>query len=369
MPVLCNYLYVSAQEARSVTKGNIELVLCRHCAHLYNSKFIPDIIDYQPGYENSLHYSARYQAYAEQQANRLLDAYKLHGQDVIDIGCGKGEFLALFDHMGNCRGTGFDPAVDPLMNSDGSKVRLIADTFSEKYFDVPAKLYISRHVLEHSPQPLRFLNIISSAMVNKNAVLFLEIPDGAYILEQCSVWDIIYEHYSYFTHQSLQYLLEQTGFIFNGAESGFGGQYLTVDAFPATSNTLPDFPSPDKNAVDRITRLAEEFALNCQKRYKKVENLLENKLQLSRKIVLWGAGSKGIALLNQLQGQERIQYLVDINPEKQSKYVPGSGQQVMPPEFLTTLQPDAVLIVNDIYRQEIQTHLESLKVTAQIHSI
>ena len=41
----------------------------------------------------------------------LREAYKegLRGKDIIEIGCGKGEFLLLLCEMGNNRGTGFDP--------------------------------------------------------------------------------------------------------------------------------------------------------------------------------------------------------------------------------------------------------------------
>ncbi len=87
------------------------------------------------------------------------------------------------------------------------------------------------------------------------------------------------------------------------------------------------------------------------------------------KIVLWGAGSKGIALLNQLKHSDMIEYTVDINPVKNGKYIPGSAQQIVSPDFLTTYQPDSILIMNDIYRQEIQNCLLSLNVPARIISL
>lgn len=64
-----------------------------------------------------------------------------------------------------------------------------------------------------------------------------------------------------------------------------------------------------------------------------------------------------------------IQYVVDINPGKQGKYIPGSGQLVVPPEFLTSVQVDTVVIMNDIYRGEIQSCLDSLSLPARIRSL
>ena len=49
---------------------------------------------------------------------------------------------------------------------------------------------------------------------------------------------------------------------------------------------------------------------------------------------MWGAGARGVTLLNMLN-DSRIEYAVDINPRKQGKYVPGTGQQIVEPTFLS----------------------------------
>ncbi|MBU0962016.1 MAG: SAM-dependent methyltransferase, partial [Proteobacteria bacterium] len=177
-----------------------------------------------------------------------------------------------------------------------------------------------------------------------------------------------YEHYSYFTPLSLQYILGRTGFRFTEIQSGFGEQYLFVDAFPRAEKNMTIF-SRKGMAEDALFRLTEEFALCGRKRHEKVEELIATELHLGRKMVLWGAGSKGVTLLNQLADADSIEYVVDINPGKQGKYIPGSGQLVVSPEFLTTIQADTVFIMNDMYRQEIQSVLDSLNLSARIHSL
>ena len=368
MPLFCNVLCLSPEEARTVPRGDIELALCDRCSHLFNRQYNPAIISYQPGYDNSLHFSTRYRTYAVQQVERLLHTGNLHGREIIDIGCGQGEFLRLFAHMGNCTGTGFEPTAAPLEENDGSAIHIIADTFSERYVDIPARCYISRHVLEHLPDPVRFLKTIRLAMKDGETLLFLEVPDALYMLEHCSIWDVIYEHYSYFTPLSLGNLLRVAGFRFREIQSGFGGQYLFVDAFPLTEREGGN-SSWEGDGKDTILRLAEEFACCSRKRHENVKELLETERRLGRRIVFWGAGSKGTTLLNQLPDSEMIQYVVDINPGKQGKYIPGSGQLVVPPEFLTSVQVDTVVIMNDIYREEIQSCLDSLSLPARIRSL
>ncbi len=367
MPLFCNVLHPSAKEARSVAKGDIDLVLCNNCLHVYNAQFDPDKISYQTGYENSLFYSTRYQNYAEKQAKRLIDRYYLSTKAIIDIGCGTGGFLQLLCHMGSCSVTGFEPSAESNQTGEEHTVNIIADTFGPKYFDIPADCYIARHVLEHLSDPTAFLQTIALAIGHKASPLFLEVPNGAFMLEQCSVFDVIYEHYSYFTPSSLKYLLDRVGFQRGPVKPGFGGQYLYVDCL-SSSSVLQESDLPSRSCRDVLLRVVDNFVISSRKVYNRVEKLI-SELNYEGKNVLWGAGSKGITLMNQLTAPERIDYLVDINPAKQGKCIPGTAHKVVSPEFLTSFQPDTVLITNSIYRQEIQQHLDALKVAAKIYSL
>ena len=368
VPALCNFFYSSASEARAAERADIDLVLCTSCSHMYNRLFTPETVIYQPGYGNSLHHSSCYRAYAREQAGRLLKSYDLQGRKVVDIGCGKGEFLQLLNSMGGCVGTGFEPAASRATRNGDRELRIIAETFSEKYYDSRAKCYISRHVLEHLPDPVSFLATIRMAITDEEVVLYLEVPNGSFMLEECSVWDVIYEHYSYFTPQSLQYILYQSGFSGLVMEHGFGGQYLCVDAFAATTGNGQDTTVAIHGENGLLSMQAEKFSRCLRDKNDGVSDLLQKQVQSGKKVVLWGAGSKGVSLLNQLSGQGAIQYVVDMNPEKQGKFIPGSGQQVVAPEFLTDFQPDMVLIMNSMYEKEIEECLDLLQVSARIES-
>ena len=59
-------------------------------------------------------------------------------------------------------------------------------------------------------------------------------------------------------------------------------------------------------------------------------------------MVLWGAGAKGVSLLNALEPTNGIGRVVDVNPRKQGSYVPGSGTPVVAPESLPEYAPDVV---------------------------
>jgi hypothetical protein len=64
--------------------------------------------------------------------------------------------------------------------------------------------------------------------------------------------------------------------------------------------------------------------------------------------------------------RDQIAYVVDINRRKHGMYVAGSGQRIVAPEFLQDYHPDVVLVMNPIYRHEVQQSLDGMGVNAAI---
>jgi hypothetical protein len=60
-------------------------------------------------------------------------------------------------------------------------------------------------------------------------------------------------------------------------------------------------------------------------------------------------------------GSDRgIEHVVDINPRKAGRFLPGTGQEVILPEGLPERRPDVVVIMNPEYAPEIRTMVESM---------
>ena len=135
-PVHCNRLCSTGSEARNALLGEIELGYCSNCSHVFNLAFQPELMAYDENYENSLHFSPRFQTYARSIAKRLIDRYSLYDKDIIEIGCGQGEFLTLLCEIGDNRGLGFDRSYSPDKNNvdSQSKLTLIREDYSEYKF-------------------------------------------------------------------------------------------------------------------------------------------------------------------------------------------------------------------------------------------
>jgi hypothetical protein len=82
---------------------------------------------------------------------------------------------------------------------------------------------------------------------------------------------------------------------------------------------------------------------------------------------LWGGGSKGVAFLTTLGlSLDDVSYVVDINPVKCGTFMAATGQEIVTPDFLQTYQPDDVILMNPIYRPEIQRILEDMGLAPEI---
>jgi hypothetical protein len=121
-------------------------------------------------------------------------------------------------------------------------------------------------------------------------------------------------------------------------------------------------------AVSQVEQIIQKFSA------KTVENIKERSQQLTKlldegnRIVVWGAGARGVTFLNIFKDQ-RIEYAVDINPHKQGMYVPGTGQKIVNPEFLVKYKPDFILLANPAYGKEIKRMLDELKIKVKFISL
>jgi SAM-dependent methyltransferase len=365
-PVQCNVLWETRKSALEARSGSITLGYCDSCGHIANTSFQPELMEYSETYENSLHFSPRFQQFLSSLIRRLDNDYQLRGKRVIDIGCGKGEFLhALCEGVG-CSGTGFDRSYEPDLEATSSGgVDFVVDFYSEAYAGLEADLLTCRHVLEHIDRPVEFLSMIRRTIGERRQPgVFFEVPNALYTLEALGIWDIIYEHVSYFTPQSLATLFRQCGFSVTRLESEFDNQYLTLDATPF------GLPANDTDSTPRslsdTARLVEEFSQRHHRKLSDWRNTLETIRREGSRAVIWGTGSKGVTFLNGLGIRDEVPYAVDINPRKTGMFVPGTGQEIVVPEFLATWNPDIVIIMNPIYTEEISHTLRDLRVDAQI---
>ena len=91
------------------------------------------------------------------------------------------------------------PIVGPDIDCEGRAF------FARRYYgpecaDIRADVVISRHVIEHVPDPVALLKTVRLALVGSpHARVYFETPDVTWILKNRVIWDLFYEHCSLFT--------------------------------------------------------------------------------------------------------------------------------------------------------------------------
>ncbi len=355
VPVFCNVLLPSEDDARAAAVGDLDLAICRDCGHVQNQAFDPELVRYAEGYENSLHHSPRFQQYAEDLAADLRGRHGLDGGHVVEIACGQGDFLKLVCAGEGSVGTGFDPSFRG--EGPGGDITILPEYFGERPLERAPDMVCSRHALEHMEDPLGFLRSVVSAVPAGSApVFFCEVPNSLYSLRDGGVWDFIYEHVSYFNAGSLAACFRRAGLHPTRVWETFAGQFLCLETGPegAAADLAPAPPAAE--LADMAAGLAGE-----------VQRLLEHwRGEFARvaaaggRVAVWGAGSKGVTFLNLMGEHGAAGVPVDINPAKHGLHLPGAGQRVAAPEELAALDVQLVLVMNPVYAQEIAGMLAGL---------
>jgi len=353
-PALVGALWDDAATARDVVQGRLDLHLCRRCGHVQNDAFDPSLITYDVDYDNSLHHSPTFRRFADDLAHRLVDQRGIRSKNVVEIGSGKGDFLASMARLGGNTGTGYDPTVDPDLHVDG--VTLVADYFRPDEQVDPYDLLVCRHVLEHLDDPAAMLRALRDGATGEDPLFYLEVPSAEFNFGPDGMWDSIYPHVSYFSAQSLDALVRRCGLRVEASGDAFDGQFLWVEARPGpVDDAVPD-------DVGQHLRLVEEFGA----RWRSATQHWRDRIgEGEHELVLWGAGAKGVTFLNAVDSRARLT-VVDLNPNKWGRYLPGTGHQVQDPAGLGERDVALVLITNPVYRDEISDHLKQIGVHADV---
>lgn len=354
VPVLCNGLYPDREQARAAPTGRLDMRFCRHCGHMHNAAYDPSRLRYSVGYDASLAGSPSFVRYTEGLAAGLIARHRLRGARVLEIGCGQGDFLRLLRRLGGITGIGFDPSCEA---EDGDGLAFRREYYDQRHGGEAVDLVCSRHVLEHIPRPADFLAELRHTLAQRrDTTVFFEVPNGLFTLRDFGIWDLIYEHCSYFTASSLTAAFARAGFAVEAVAETFGGQFLTLEAHPAEPSPCP---------VDAPVALAKRFA----QAHRDILAGWRTRLQeWSGPTMIWGSGSKGVSFLN-LVGRDRVAAAIDVNPRKHGRFVAGTGHPILAPEEAARLQPRRIIVMNPLYVDEIAAQAAALGMDCDIISV
>jgi hypothetical protein len=364
VPVNCSAIHRARTEAEAARKETVSLTVCRSCGLIFNACFNPALLRYDNSYDNSLHFSQAFRVYCESLVSRLVGTYDLRGKTAVEIGCGQGDFLKAICQLGDNRGFGFDPACPDGLTS--KNVSLSRSYYSAAHLHIRADAVFCRHVLEHIEDPKELLfTVRSNLMSSLSPVFYCEVPNAKAVLAGSGIWDIIYPHCNYFTAHALANTLSACQFRVLRLTTSFEDQYLSAEAVPASGGEVRNGVGELEGASTALQML-QQFSVRFHHAVEQWAAWIERALMKNQRLALWGIGAKAVTFLNTTPGAQNIPYLVDANPRKHGTFVPGTGQQVGDVASLAVHRPDAVILLNGAYQNEVSHALVELCPEAEV---
>lgn len=368
VPVFSVVTVKSREQALSVPRRDLELAFCHGCGFVFNRLFDRSIDYFTSGYEDQQGFSRTFLAFVGRVADDLIARHRLQGRTLMEIGCGKGDFLDLLVTRAGGRGIGIDPAYVPgrLHNP---QLQFHREFYAARHGALAPDFIACRHTLEHIADARQFMAALRASLpAGHRPPLFFEVPDVDRILDLPAFWDIYSEHCSYFSAGSLARLFRATGFEVTALRRDYDDQYLLIEARPSdgagTSAALPIEEDPPAQHA-RVRRFQARIAAQLGGWR---ERLLAWRAQ-GRKVTVWGGGSKSVGFLTHFADLGLSDCVVDINPHMENNFVPGIGCRYVQPAHLQQERPDVVIVMNGVYRQEIGAQLASLGLQPELHAL
>jgi 2-polyprenyl-3-methyl-5-hydroxy-6-metoxy-1,4-benzoquinol methylase len=268
------------------------------------------------------------------QFGRWVQSYGLGNKRLLEVGCGRGEYLALLRDAGiAAHGLEYSSsAVSACQAAELSVSRGFLASSDQVLSAGPFDAFACFNFLEHWPEPVETLRAIR-ANLNDGGLGFVEVPNFDMILKEGLYSEFIRDHLSYFTSQTLAHTLQRSGFDVLQCESVWYDYILS--AVVRKRNALDVTLLNDrKECVDRaLVAFLDRYP--------------------EKSVAVWGAGHQALATISLAAIGHRIACVIDSAPFKQGRFTPVDHIPIVAPESLPGKLPKAIIVMAGGYSDEV----------------
>ncbi|MEO4028994.1 methyltransferase domain-containing protein [Chromobacterium vaccinii] len=263
-----------------------------------------------------------------------LAEHGLAGRKVLEVGCGRGEYLSLLAEAGaDAYGVEHLPASVDACHQAGLRVeRGFVDGSDTRLAAGPFDGFMILNFLEHIPAAHLTLQGIAANLAD-GAVGMVEVPNFDMILEKGLFAEFIPDHLFYFTERTLVRLLEANGFEVLDCRAAWHDYVLSATVRKRRPQNLSGLIACETALRASFDDFLGRFAPG--------------------KVAIWGAGHQSLALISLMGIAGRIRYVLDSAPFKQGRYTPATHLPIVPPERLNDGEVDAVIVLAASYSAEV----------------
>jgi 2-polyprenyl-3-methyl-5-hydroxy-6-metoxy-1,4-benzoquinol methylase len=337
----------------------LRVLVCEHCWLAQTEDFAQanELFDTEYAYFSG--FSSSWLAHSERYVGDMVARFKLTAQShVVEVAANDG-YLLQYVKARNIPCTGVEPTASTAAAARAKGIPIVEDFFGVRLAQElaaqgkHADLTTANNVLAHVPDINDFVTGFA-VLLKPQGVATFEFPHLLKLIEENQFDTIYHEHFSYLSLTAVNHIFAANGLaVFDVEEHPTHGGSLRV--FAQRSDTGQQSRS---DRVDGLLQheaqagmLGADYYTGFQTRTDQVKNdlvafLLDAKRQ-GKTVAAYGAAAKGNTLMNYAGIRpDLIPFVVDRNPAKQGKYMPGSRIPILAPlDVIERRKLDYVLIL------------------------
>lgn len=278
---------------------------------------------------------------------KFVEEYTGNRGRVLDIGCNDGTQLNYFK-ANRWRTYGIDPAenITPIAIGNGHKVW--TDYFNTesamKLVDVQPNVIVAQNVVAHNYDAVNFLRNVRQIMTD-STTFFMQISQADMIRR--NEFDTCYhEHINFFNVKSLTRIADRAGLhIRDIVKSPIHGNSYIVIMHKHKRGEARVENMMNIDAMDGLYKLStyERWGGNARMLMDQMNTIIDEARRQDKLIVGYGAAAKGVVVMN--FGKPQIDFVIDDNPLKQGKFIPGTRTPIVNIAYLEQFSDKKVLFV------------------------
>lgn len=278
-------------------------------------------------------FSADMRAFRAAQLAAWVDEHALQGKRIVEVGCGKGEYLQLLADCG-AQATGLEYGEASVTHCRAAGLNVLRGfPHARQAWSVPAfDGFMTLNFMEHWPKPVDTLRAIGRHLA-PGGIGLVEVPNFDMVLKEGLYSEFISDHLSYFTRETFAFALRHAGFEVLEINSVWHDYILSA----AVRKRRPTDLAALQNHGSVVTKSLREFVARFA----------------PRSVAVWGAGHQALAMLALADLGTDIRYVVDSAPFKQGKFTPATHIPIVAPEHLAADPVQAIIVMAAAYSDEV----------------
>ena len=367
--------YLSEGQLRSVEKWYpLKVMVCSQCWLGQTQDYTQREEIFSPEYAYFSSFSETWLEHCKKYVLEMIERFNLNEKSLVgEIAANDGYLLQFFQEK-NIPCFGVEPTASTANAARKKNLTIFTEFFGKQFAqqlkekNYLSDLLIANNVLAHVPDINDFVSGFH-ALLKADGVATFEFPHFYQLVIQSQFDTIYHEHFSYLSLLSVKRIFDHHGLnIFDVEQLQTHGGSLRVfvqkkeTGKQSINQRVADLLSLEKEAGMEKTFFYQQFQ----------EKMLEIKRQFllflleiqarNEKIVAYGAAAKGNTLLN-FAGvrSDLLSYVIDKNPAKQNKFLPGSQIPIKPESQLHIDKPKWILILPWNIKDEIMQQLSYVR--------